>query len=112
MKCFFDEIDHACAMQLKGEFTADHVDSFRRSVLGHLDEHRVADFIVDCSELEYIDSQGLESLLWLTDLCAERLGQIRLVSLPQHMKTVLHMTRLTGRLPVDDDVNSALASLQ
>ncbi|MBL4702170.1 MAG: STAS domain-containing protein [Phycisphaeraceae bacterium] len=112
MKCFFDEIGHACALQLKGEFTADHVDSFRRSVLGHLDEHRVADFIVDCSELEYVDSQGLESLLWLTDLCAERLGQIRLVRLSEPIKTVLHITRLAGRLPVHDDVNSALASLE
>lgn len=112
MKCFFDEIDQACLMMLKGEFTADHVDNFRRGVLTRLDEQRVADFIVDCSELEYVDSQGLESLLWLNELASERLGQVRLVSLPDHIKTVLHMTRLTRQLPAHENVRGALASLQ
>lgn len=112
MKCFFDEIDQTCLMLLKGEFTSDHVDNFRRSVLARLEEQRVADFIVDCSELEYVDSQGLESLLWLTELSSERLGQVRLVSVPDDIKTVLHMTRLTSQLPVHDNVRGALASLQ
>ncbi len=111
MKCFFDEIDQACLMMLKGEFTSDHVDNFRRGVLSHLDENKVADFIVDCSELEYVDSQGLESLLWLTELAAERLGQVRLVSLPDHIKTVLNMTRLNSQLPAHDNVRGAMASL-
>ena len=112
MKCFFDEIVQSCLMLLKGEFTAEHVDNFRRGVLQRLDEQRIADFIVDCSELEYVDSQGLENLLWLNDLASERLGQVRLVSVPEHIKTVLHMTRLTGELPVHDNVRSALMSLQ
>ena len=112
MKCFFDEIEQACLMMLKGEFTAEHVDNFRRSVLARLDEQRVADFIVDCSELESVDSQGLESLLWLTELSAERLGQERLVSLPDDIKTVLHMTRLNNQLPAHENVRGALASLQ
>jgi anti-sigma B factor antagonist len=111
MKCFFDEIEQTCLMMLKGEFTADHVDKFRRSVLARLDEQRIADFIVDCSELEYVDSQGLESLLWLTELASERLGQVRLVSLPEHIQTVLEMTRLSAKLPAHDNVRSAMASL-
>lgn len=112
MKCFFDEIDQACLLLLKGEFTADQVDNFRRSVLLRLEEQRIADFIVDCSELEYIDSQGLESLLWLNDLASERLGQVRLVSVPEHIKTVLRMTRLTVQLPSHENVRNALMSLQ
>lgn len=112
MKCFFDEIDQACLMMLKGEFTTDHVDNFRRGVLVRLDEQRIADFIVDCSELEYIDSQGIESLLWLSELASERLGQVRLVNLPEHIQTVLHMTRLTGALPAHGNVRDAIKNLQ
>ncbi len=112
MKIFFDQMNQKTVLFLRGEFVAEQVDNFRKAVLSRMDDMEVADFVLECSELEFVDSQGLESFLWLEQLCADRLGQICLVDPQDNVRVILEMTRLDTRLQIHDGIQTALTSLK
>ena len=69
------------------------------------------DFVLDLESLDFIDSRGLETLLWLQDKCNEMLGQVRLAGCPDHIYKVLEVTRLNTRFECHPDVDTAVTSL-
>ena len=103
--------DQVSVMALSGDFTGDATDQFRRTVIERLDNH-CRDFVIDLTAIDTLDSQALETLIWLDDCAAERLGQLRLAGLARDLQTVLHLTRLDDRLQHHDHVEDAIASLQ
>jgi len=111
VKINFEDYDQMTVMNLKGDMSGGEADRFRRSALERFDA-RVRDFVLDLETIEAIDSQGLESLLWLQDQASERLGQVRLAGCPDHVQTILEMTRLAGRFDTHQDVESAIKSLR
>lgn len=110
MKISHEDQKELTVLTLKGDLTNDEPDRFRRAAIDRLDA-RVRDFVIDLEELDGVDSQGLESLLWLQEQCDERLGQVRLASCPDHMQDVLRMTRLDSRFECHQDVANAIESL-
>lgn len=111
MKLTCENYDHVSVFAIRGDLTADDVDTLRSAAQKRLDED-VRDFVLDLAQLEFIDSQGLETLLWLQETCGEKLGQMRLVSLQQHIEKILEITRLAARFDRHDSVDSALKSLR
>jgi anti-anti-sigma factor len=95
---------------LRGELTAEEVDQFRRTVVEQMDE-RTHDFVLDMSQVQFIDSRGLETLIWLQDQCLERLGQVRLAACPENIQTILGITRLDARLEAHENTQDAIKSL-
>ena len=59
-----------------------------------------------------MDSAALETLLWLQDQSAQRLGQVRLAQLSENVAAILHLTRLDKRFDTHGDVESAVKSLR
>ncbi|MEM9420084.1 MAG: STAS domain-containing protein [Planctomycetota bacterium] len=110
MKLSHDDQHELTVLTLQGELASDETDRFRRAALERIDA-RIRDFVLDLNGLEGIDSQGLESLLWLQEQCDERLGQVRLAGCQEHVSTVLKMTRLDNRFECCEDVESAIESL-
>lgn len=111
MKLTTENYDHVSVFAIRGDLTADDVDTFRSAAQKRLDED-VRDFVLDLAQMELIDSQGLETLLWLQETCGERLGQMRLASLQQNIEKILEITRLAARFDCHDSVDSALKSLR
>jgi len=111
MKLTHEDQHELTVLTLKGELTGGEPDRLRRAAIERLDA-RVRDFVLDLEGLDGIDSQGLESLLWLQDQCADRLGQVRLASCPQHVRDVLRITRIASRFECHDDVGAAVQSLR
>ncbi len=103
--------DRVSILRMRTELTADNCEPFRTQAKARLDDG-ARDLVLDMSNLETIDSQGLETLLWLDDTCVERLGQVRLASCQEHIVKILEMTRLTARLRAEATVEAAIASLQ
>ena len=97
-------------LAVSGDLTVDDVEKFRRHIQDHLDD-QARDFVLDLGQIEFIDSQGIEALLWLQDKCGEELGQMRLTGLSQYLCTILEITRLTSRFDCHDTVESAVKSL-
>jgi len=110
MKLNFEDRDTLTVLTLQGDFTADNSDMFRKAVLEHMNRE-TRDFVLSLEQMEYIDSEGLESLLWLQGQCVERLGQIRLAAAQENVIKILEMTRLDSRLEKSATVEEAILSL-
>ncbi|MFI4859729.1 MAG: STAS domain-containing protein [Phycisphaerales bacterium JB063] len=110
MKITYEDHGPVTVLSVKGELSIDDADRFRREAMQRLDED-VRDFVLDFEQLDFIDSRGLETLLWLQDRCAELLGQVRIASCPDHVSKVLEITRLAARFECHDNVEHAIQSL-
>jgi anti-sigma B factor antagonist len=111
MKTNCEQFEQLAVLQLEGEFTLDDADRFRRETLG-LMEDKARDFVLDLAGIEFIDSAALETLIWLQDQSAQRLGQVRLAELSENVATILRLTRLEKRFDTHADVESAVKSLR
>ena len=110
MKISHEDRDQLTVLSVRGDLEAEETVRFRKAVLERM-EAKVRDFVLDMEQLAHIDSQGLETLLWLQDECAEQLGQVRLACVQEHIRTILDMTRLAGRFDCHPTVDAAIASL-
>jgi len=111
MKIISEQHDLHVTITLRGELTKDEVDQFRKSMLEQINE-KTHDIVLDMSQVPFVDSQGLESLLWLQDQCLERLGQIRLAACNENIETILKITRLNEAIESHRDLPTAIHSLQ
>ncbi len=111
MKLHHEDTGQMSVLSLKGDFTCDHIDLFHRTVEERIDA-QVRDFVVDLSEVEFIDSKGLESLLSLQDSCADLLGQVRLAAVQSNVEQILRVTRLAPRFEQYATVPEAVNSLR
>ena len=103
--------DQLCVLTLKGELASEAVDVFKRAAQDRIDQ-KTRDFVLDCTAVDFIDSKGLETLIWLQEQCGERLGQIRLAALTENVQKILEMTRLATRLDRHPDLDTAIKSLR
>jgi anti-anti-sigma factor len=106
-----EDYDHVTVIGLGGEFTTDSVDNFRKQIDERL-ERKVRFFVVDLEQTTFIDSKGLESLLWLQEQCDEHLGQVRLCKPDDTCKKILSVTRLDARFDVFGDVTEAVKTMR
>ena len=77
MKIAYEDKGPVTVLSIRGDLSLDETDRFQRETLQRMDQ-QVRDFVLDLESLDFIDSRGLESLLWLQDKCNELLGQVRL----------------------------------
>lgn len=110
MKLTYKNNGAVTVLSIKGDLSVEETDRFQREMLQRIEEN-VRDFVLDLEALQFIDSSGLETLLWLQDKCRETLGQVRLASCPEHISKVLEVTRLAGRFDCHPDVDTAVKSL-
>ncbi len=66
---------------------------------------------LDLNGVEFIDSQGLELLLWVRDYCQISLVAFRLVGLDQTCLKILEITRLSDEFNCSPDLACAIRSL-
>ncbi len=111
MKLEFDDHDQLTIATLHGDLTSEYADAFRKAALERV-EKNVRDFVLDVSQVEFIDSAGLEALLWLQETCAEHLGQVRLAQTTENVNRILEITRLAGRLESHEQIEAAIKSLR
>lgn len=112
MKTTFSDDEQVSTVTVQGEITADEVDSFCDELTKRIEEQQIRDFVLEMSEVEFIDSAGLEMLLWLQDRCAEQLGQVRIAAPAENVATILRMTRLSSQIEHRDSVSEAVESLK
>ncbi|HEY4330663.1 MAG TPA: STAS domain-containing protein [Phycisphaerae bacterium] len=106
-----EDYDHVTVVSMSGEFTADTTELFRKQIDERL-ERKVRFFVVDLQQTPFMDSKGLETLIWLQEQCDERLGQMRLCNPDEACKKILQVTRLDGRFDVFADVTEAVKTMR
>jgi anti-sigma B factor antagonist len=106
-----DEYSTACVLTLEGDLTGDECAALRRLADERILHHRTINFVVDAEKCPFIDSEGLESLLWLHQRIDGLGGQLKLSSLDDTCRKILQMTRLDHRFECTKDLAAALKNL-
>lgn len=111
MKMACEDHDRISIISLEGDFTSDFVDAFKRAVIERLSDAG-HDFVLVVEQMSFIDSAGLEALLWLQDELAQHLGQLRLVHPTGNLSTILNITRLCHQFDIHQEITEAIRSLK
>lgn len=78
---------------LQGELDADFADLLQNAVTDVVAKGR-AGIVLDMRAVGFVDSRGLELLLWIRQYCSENKTQLRLAGLDEHCTKILEVTRL------------------
>jgi anti-sigma B factor antagonist len=111
MKLSYEDHDSISVLTLSGELSADQAGALRRACQERFDAG-IRDLVLDIEHLSFLDSAGIEALLWLIDEASQRGGQVRLVNPDQTIAKILEITRLERRFDVHETIESAAKSLR
>ena len=106
-----EDYDHVSVVSVSGELNADTAEAYRTQIDSRL-ARKVRFFVIDLEATTFIDSKGLEALLWTQEQCDEQLGQVRLCKPDDTCKKILQVTRLDGRFDVFSDVTEAVKTMR
>ncbi len=67
-------------------------------------------FVMDVSEMTFVDSFGLEALVDITDEVSAGGQQLKLCGISDTLREIMHLTGLTSRFQQFEDVQSAVRS--
>jgi len=108
----YDEYNGVCVMSVTGDFASETVAPARKHVEDLIEQRRVVDFVVDLEKSPFVDSEGLEALLWMKRKCEDLFGQLKLAAADENVKKILEVTRLSHRFECAADVPAALKTMR
>ncbi|MGH7213858.1 MAG: STAS domain-containing protein [Tepidisphaeraceae bacterium] len=110
VKC--EQYNQVCVMAVAGDFSGENTVAAKKAVEENIDQHQVVDFIVDLEKADFLDSDGLETLLWIKRRCEDLFGQVKLVNLGESVRKILEITRLEHRFECHAELAAALKTMR
>jgi anti-sigma B factor antagonist len=110
VKC--EEYNKICVMTPDGDLAGDDVANARAVASDRIENRQIVQFVLDLEKTPFIDSEGLEALLWLKRQCEDRFGQLKLAAPDENVKKILEITRLEHRFECAADLPSALKTMR
>ncbi|MGH7180168.1 MAG: STAS domain-containing protein [Tepidisphaeraceae bacterium] len=110
VKC--EQYSQICVMTPDGDLVAADAQQIRKSADEQIEKRQVVDFVLDLEKTGFIDSEGLESLLWLKRKCEDLFGQVKLANLDDNVRKILEVTRLEHRFECHPDLTTALKNMR
>ena|ERR1041384_8070470 len=107
-----DQYNRVCVLTVDGDLVADNIQQCRRIVEEQIEQHQIGDFVLDLERCPFIDSDGLEMLVWLKQRSEELFGQFKLAHADENCRKILEMTRLAQRFESHDDLAAALKMMR
>jgi anti-anti-sigma factor len=92
-----------------GPLVKDDADRFSMEVRSARDESR-GRLVVDCADMHFVDSSGLEALVSLADEFADAALVLRLAAANETVREVIDLTGLSESFELYADVHSAVRS--
>lgn len=96
-------------VELQGELDGDIAELFRETVTNIISGEKTG-IVMDMSGVGFIDSLGLEQLLWAKDYCSENRCELRLAGLDENCRKIMEITRLEGEFDHYDELAEAVKS--
>src|ERR1041385_6247424 len=103
-----EDYGNVCVIALNGDFAGEVTKEVKETAEQRIDQRRLVDFVIDFEKVGFVDSEGLETLLWLKRRCEDLFGQIKLVHLDDNCRKILEITRLEHRFECHADLAGAL----
>src|SRR5512144_2825353 len=106
VKC--DEYNQVCVAAIDGDLAGENATALRKAAEDRINQRQIIDFVLDLEKCPFMDSEGLETLLWLKRKCEDLFGQIKLVGLDENCRKILEITRLEPRFECQKDLAAAI----
>ena len=103
-----DEYNRTCVLTIDGDLAGDDAAALRRAVEAVLTAGKLSDVVVDLEKTEFIDSAGLESLVWARRQLDAADGRLKLAGLDEHCRKIFEITRLAPQFECHADVAAAM----
>lgn len=97
-------------VSLSGRMDALSSPEFEKEMNDLIDKNETL-LVVDCSNLEYISSSGLRSILTVAKKLKTKTGRILLASLTDMVKEVFEISGFSNIIPIHSSLEDALADL-
>jgi anti-anti-sigma factor len=110
IKC--EQYSQVCVVAVEGDFTGESAQLLRESTEEQIDQRQIVDFVIDFEKSGFIDSEGLETLLWTKRRAEDLFGQLKLVGLDENCQKILEITRLAQRFESHPNLESALKTMR
>src|SRR5688572_19845427 len=109
----FDRYNNVGVVALDGDLRGDEAaGEFRRVVVEALDAAPpLAALVVDFTASRFVDSRGLEALLWSRGRLGDAIASVRLAALDANCRKIFEMTRLDDRFEVHAEAQAALKAM-
>ncbi len=104
------DYSNVIVIKLEGVISVEAEEALKSHITQSVANHRKA-IVFDMTHVQFIDSQGLELLIWVRDYCRLSLIQFRLAGLDEHCLKILEITRLNKEFNCADEVTDAVKSL-
>jgi len=109
MKLKTQDYNDVTVVELQGEFDEDFADVFCNSIKEIISRQK-SGIVLDMAAVVFIDSVGLEKLLWVRDYCDENNCQLRIAGLDENCKAILKVTRLADSFDSYTELAAAVKS--
>ena len=109
MKVRTQDYNDVTVVELQGELDGDFIELFQNTITDIIATHKTG-IVLDMSDVGFVDSQGLEQLLWAKDYCSENNCQLRLAGLDENCAKILEITRLENEFDHYAELSEAVKS--
>ena len=109
MKIKTQDYNGITVVTLQGELDSDVAELFRNTITDIIARRRTG-IVLDMSGVGFIDSNGLEQLLWARDYCSENNCELRLAGLDENCSRILEITRLESEFDCYGELARAVKS--
>lgn len=109
MKVRTQNYNDVTVIEMQGELDSDSIELFKNTITDVVAKG-TAGLVLDMRAIPFIDSQGLEHLLWARDYCNENKREFRLAGLDENCQKILEITRLDSELECYDELAQAVKS--
>ena len=109
MKIRTQDYNDVTVVELQGEFDGDSAELFQNAITDIIAKRKTG-IVLDMSAVGFIDSQGLEQLLWARDYCNESKRELRLAGLDENCVKILEVTRLENEFDRYAELSQAVKS--
>ena len=111
MNLRWEDYGTTCVVELDGELVSHASDVLQRACMERLD-HGARNLVIDVSATPLVDSEGLETLLSLSEETVRRNGRCTLASPDPLFMSILELTGLKDRLEIHESVQDAARTLR
>lgn len=109
MKIKIQDYSNVTVVELQGELDADFSELFQNTITDIVAKNKMC-IVLDMSDVGFIDSQGLEQLLWARDYCNENKRELRLAGLDENCLRILEITQLEHEFEHYSELTEAVKS--
>jgi anti-anti-sigma factor len=109
MRIKTQDYNEVTVIELQGELDGDMSTSLRNRITDIVTAGK-AGVVLHASGVGFIDSEGLELLLWIKEYCAENHCQLRIAGLDENCAKILEVTRVESEFDLYSELAEAVKS--